>query len=254
MTEDTQQQLDSIFFIFKEMTEDKRPLYEASTPKLLARIESTSLKFFIFSLLLLIAFSALSNAFSAIKEHKDFVFLILSAPMGISWFTYILSVVAGVIFIYFRQRKIPGKHSLIMKRIQRDIEEDYGHVVSLKKYPKHLLEYAFMQYKATWNVMNDRTALIVGDLKKLGLMPALAAAALSASRLIKEDANLILWLPVAMATCMYLVAFIAMASRERLHYVTEIISYVISQAEGATCATEDDRLKKQAQEPVITQR
>ncbi len=76
--------------------------------------------------------------------------------------------------------------------------------------------------------------------KKFGLMPALAAAALSASRLIKEDANLLLWLPVAMATCMYLIAFIAIASRERVHYVMETISYVISQIEDTKAISKDE--------------
>ncbi|MBB5941910.1 hypothetical protein [Xanthomonas sp. 3307] len=241
MRESTQQQLNSIFQIFQEMTEDKLPLYEASTPKFLAKCESISLKLLIVFLFIITVFSASSKILSTSQENKIYFFWILYIPLAFSWLVYITSAVSGLVAIYLRQRKIPGKHGMIMKRIQRNIEEDYDRVVKLKLYPKHLLEYAFMQYKTTWNVMNDRSALIVGDLKKFGLMPALAAAALSASRLIKEDANLMLWLPVAMATCMYLIAFAAMASRERLHYVTETISYVISQSEDKTDAVESNK-------------
>ncbi|MCC8445197.1 hypothetical protein, partial [Xanthomonas translucens] len=165
MQESTQQQLGSIFNIFRDMTEDKRPLYEASTPNFLAKCESISLKFLILFLLLIIAFAASSKILAISQENKNTVIWILYAPLAFSWLIYMISALAGLVAIYFRQRKMPGKHSMIMKQIQQDIEEDYDRIIKLKLYPKDLLEYAFMQYKATWSVMNDRTALIVGDLK-----------------------------------------------------------------------------------------
>lgn len=70
-----------------------------------------------------------------------------------------------------------------------------------------------------------------GDVRKLGLFPALAAASLSATTLLKEDSTFFLWAPVILACCFYLIAFHAFSQRERPEQVIALLEYAVQYAD-----------------------
>lgn len=133
---------------------------------------------------------------------------------------------AGHVLWRHRKQRFPG----LLARIKLDIQADANFLTQLQSYDKPTLEYALLQYRYRWNVFDGRVGLLTGDLRKLGLFPALTASAMAASTLLKNDSNMYLWMPLILAACFYLVAFHAHGRRERPQQVVDLLDYAIGHA------------------------
>lgn len=117
--------------------------------------------------------------------------------------------------------------STIPKLIQGSMQDDAPYTRQLMTYPKALLEYALLHYRHHWGVVDGRTLLIAGDIRKLGLFPGLLAISVAAPKLLIVGSNAWLWAPIILAGCFHLMAFFVMASGERRNQVIALIQYAI---------------------------
>jgi hypothetical protein len=119
------------------------------------------------------------------------------------------------------------KDHYIHERLRQDALLDWTAISHLKTYPIQLVEYALVQYKWRWETLEYRLFLFSGDLRKLGLAPAVAASAAAASTALKKDGTVLLWAPATIACCFYILSFALLAARERPKQVVELVSYAI---------------------------
>jgi hypothetical protein len=120
--------------------------------------------------------------------------------------------------------------STMLTALKNDLHHDAKFITELWTFDKATLAYGLLQYRHRWSFLEGRVAVIAGELRKLGLFPALAAVSLSAATLLKEDSNLFLWVPVIAAACIYLVALDALVSLERPQQVIQLLEYAIQHA------------------------
>ncbi|WP_235857404.1 hypothetical protein [Xanthomonas cissicola] len=57
--------------------------------------------------------------------------------------------------------------------------DDAQFLVRLAEFDKITLEYGLLHYKHRWSTVDGRVSLLVGDIRKIGIFPAFAAAATS---------------------------------------------------------------------------
>ncbi|MCE4363169.1 hypothetical protein [Xanthomonas citri] len=57
--------------------------------------------------------------------------------------------------------------------------DDAQFLVRLAEFDKITLEHGLLQYKHHWSIVDGRVALLVDDIRKIGIFPAFAAAATS---------------------------------------------------------------------------
>jgi hypothetical protein len=91
------------------------------------------------------------------------------------------------------------------------------------------MEYGLIQYRHHCGISDGRVAMLAGDIRKIGLFPALTAAAMSAAALLKEGgSNPFLWAPLILACCFYLVGFVLTNQRERASQVVALLEYAVN--------------------------
>jgi hypothetical protein len=142
------------------------------------------------------------------------------------------SLVTSAIDLYRmirRERKTP--FAAVLASFKNDLDSDADFLARLWAFDKPTLAYAFVQYSHRWNVLDGRQAVIAGDIRKLGLFPALAAAAMSAATLLKEDSMFVLWAPLILACCFYVIASWIVPLRERPAQVVALLKYAIEHAD-----------------------
>ena len=113
-------------------------------------------------------------------------------------------------------------------------------VTRLHGFPKSGLEYALLHYVFHRDGLEGRIALLSGELKKIGLFPALLAVAIGAQKVIGESTNPWLWMPVILAGCFYFMAFASSDKPEKMTQVVKLLEYAITQypdGEVSTSAT-----------------
>lgn len=138
---------------------------------------------------------------------------------------YAPTVIANALRSNHKLRK--DKNHYIHERLRQDALLDWVAISHLRIYPVQLIEYALVQYKWRWETLESRLFLFSGDLRKLGLAPAVAASAAAASTALKNDGTILLWAPATIACCFYILSFTLLASRERPKQVIELVSYAI---------------------------
>jgi hypothetical protein len=138
----------------------------------------------------------------------------------------ILSV--GTLFWLHRRQRFQTQ----LERLKHDMHDDARFLTQLRSYDKASLEYALLQYRHCWDSVDGRVALLVGDLRKLGLFPALTASSMAASTPLKNDSNMYLWMPLILAACFYLVGFYAHGRRERPQQVIDLLDYAVRHGEA----------------------
>jgi hypothetical protein len=109
------------------------------------------------------------------------------------------------------------------------LHRDAKFITQLLTFDKATLTYGLLWYRHRWSSPEGRVGLFVGDLRKLGLFPALAALIISIATLFKEDSNPYLWGPVVIVAASYLMALLIL-SRERPQQVIQLLEYAIQHA------------------------
>lgn len=109
----------------------------------------------------------------------------------------VAAVTSNALLILWKERHDP--FGTIPKLIYGSMRDDVPYVQQLMTYPKALLEYSLLQYRHHWGVVDGRTLLLAGDIRKLGLFPGLLAIFVAAPKLLSAGSNAWLWAPIVLA-------------------------------------------------------
>ncbi|MFM0433707.1 hypothetical protein PQQ75_32195 [Paraburkholderia aspalathi] len=168
-------------------------------------------------------------------------------PGGARWLAgMIMAAIATAGLILFILSTIPSLLGIrrdpfgaVLRAVDTDIR-GYAHFLALlASYPKSLLEYALMQYRFHRDAFEARIALTSGDLKKIGLFPAWLAVAAGAQKL-TTTGNPWLWMPVVLAGCFYLLAFVFSDKPQQMTRVVSLLEHVVSYYDDYSCDGETD--------------
>lgn len=217
--------LNKIFETLNEMTSAKHIESTFSPSKKLQKLENLLITLTAGSLILVVIATFLSSRFSHALFRPEIVLFLYIAYIALS-ILYVITMIFSLVQTFINQRKNP--YSIIMQRFKLELDGDSKFLSKLESFDKSSLSFALIKYRQSWNILENRTSLLVGNLKKVGIFPVLAAASISASTLIKQDSNLYLWTPITLAIAFYIIGFIALAKRERAEHIIEILEYLIN--------------------------
>lgn len=216
--------LNELFSLLNEMTLAKHGENAFSPSKNFQLTEHILIISYLSSLLALVALIFYTREFDTppLVDQATFLLYITNIVLSIA---YLLTIIIGIAQILWKQRKNP--YSAIMQRLNYGLHGDLPFLSQLQKFDTATLQYALIQYRQSWGISENRVSLLTGNLRKLGLFPALAAASISASTLMKDDSSFLLWLPVVLAAVFSIIGFIALGQRERPQQVIELLEYAI---------------------------
>jgi hypothetical protein len=149
-------------------------------------------------------------------------------------------LIAALLYIARHRKEFsPYLNPSVKDALYRDAE----FIKQLLTFDKATLAYGLLQYSFRWSTHERDMAALVGDLRKLGLFPALAALfiSISAAILFKGDSNpslLFLRDFVAIVVIFYAMAFLAL-SRERPKQVIQLLEYAIQHADQCNATPSD---------------
>ena len=135
----------------------------------------------------------------------------------------VLVFVPIIIFIPWHRKEF-GRYLNPSKKDK--LHRDAQFIEQLLKFDKATLTYGLLWYRHHWSSPEGRVGLLVGDLRKLGLVPALAAVIISMATWYKDDSNPYLWGLVVIIATSYLMALLVL-SRERPQQVIQLLEYAI---------------------------
>ena len=218
--------LDPLFSLLQEMTLVQREDSAFQPSAQMRRLEKAILCGYLATMALLLSAAWGRHAWPSQKLAASVS--PLYTVMLLFGLAYLLTATFNVGHLLWRHRRqrFPG----LLARIKLDIQADADFLTQFGSYDKATLEYALLQYRHRWDIFDGRVGLLTGDLRKLGLFPALTASAMAASTLLKYDSNMYLWMPLILAACFYLVAFHAHGRRERPQQVVDPLDYAVRHA------------------------
>ncbi|AZU14339.1 hypothetical protein AC611_16985 [Xanthomonas phaseoli pv. phaseoli] len=223
------EELAALYELLEEMTlaEDKK--FSSLSSEWLKKIENWLMISFLITILVILGFAALY------RYGPDAPVVNMIGAMQVA--NWVLLFIALLYFVtlsigfyqFFRQHRRKS-FALILRRLESDLLDDAQFLGRLDEFDKTTLEYGLLQYKHRWSTVDGRVSLLVGDIRKIGIFPAFAAAAISATILAKQDSSFMLWAPLILACCFYLIAFYATGRRERPDQVIALLELVIRHA------------------------
>ncbi|MCE7521203.1 hypothetical protein LZG37_24005 [Halomonas titanicae] len=226
--------LNELFTLLNEMTLAKHGDNAFSPSKNFQTIEKMLIIAYLCSLLLLVSAAIYVREFTEITEALQVILYLYLFNLALS-IAYLVTITSGLISIFCKQRKAP--YSAIMYRLRLDMQGDADFLKKLYDFEKHILEYGLIQYRQSWGISENRVTLLAGNLRNLGLFPALAAASIAASKLIQEGSSLPLWLPIILAAIFSIMGAYALGQRERPQQVIELIEYAIKNSNENTSSS-----------------
>lgn len=224
------EKLDALFQLLKEMTLCSRGNGVSGFSRWMRRIGTWLIIAFVvtMALLVIVALGYRSRPNPPGPNLPDAINCIYL--VGILWaMLYMLTIVADVVATLWRSyRKHP--HA-ILDRLHDDLLEDAKFLARLQSFDKPTLEYGRIQYRHNYAIADGRVTLLAGDLRKIGLFPALVAAAAAAAALLKSGMGAsLLWAPLILACCFYLVSLVVTGRRERVAQVIALVEHGIAHA------------------------
>lgn len=223
--------LNELFTLLNEMTLAKHGENAFSPPKNFQTIEKVLIITYTLSLLILVSAAIYVREFIETTEATQAILYLYLFNLSIS-IAYLITITSGLIVIFWKQRKAP--HSAIMYRLSFDMQGDAEFLKKLYSFDKHILEYGLIQYRQSWGISENRVSLLAGNLRNLGLFPALAAASIAASKLIEEGSSLPLWLPIILAAVFSIMGAYALGQRERPQQVIELLEYAVQHSKESS--------------------
>ncbi|ANF58669.1 hypothetical protein [Halotalea alkalilenta] len=223
------QMLTSLFQLLDEMTRANKYIDQLQPSPRGRRVETRLLLVYVGAAVLLggaIAISQLAAAPAWIGEAVPW--LAIAMPLlGVAFICVAIYNNLGVLW----QRKKQG-FGAVYPLAKRMLLEDARYVERLRTYPKAMLEYGLLQYRHRWGLTENRATLLVGDIRKLGLFPALIALAVAAHGMAGSlDNPWLLWGMVIAVGCFYFIAIGVSSFGERRAQVADLLQYAIDHAE-----------------------
>ncbi|MFB9038438.1 hypothetical protein [Xanthomonas arboricola] len=231
------EELAALYELLEEMTlaEDKKL---ASLPsEWLKRIENWLMISFVITILVFLCFAGWYRYGPGAPVVKMIgVLHVTNGILIVISLLYFATISIGL-YQFIRQHRRKS-FALILRRLESDLLDDAQFLGRLAEFDKITLEYGLLQYKHRWSTVDGRVSLLVGDIRKIGIFPAFAAAATSVTILAKQDSSFMLWTPLILACCFYLIAFYATGRRERPDQVIALLELVIRHAKEHDLARE----------------
>ncbi|MCA1956739.1 hypothetical protein, partial [Zymomonas sp.] len=84
-----------------------------------------------------------------------------------------------------------------------------------------------LHYKIVWKNIENRTYSIIGNIKTLGLFPALASFSIAVASWDGKDINSYLWIPIITTSILYLMAIFISEEQSSSQGVIAILEYAI---------------------------
>jgi len=218
--------LDSLFSILHEITLVERKGAAPESPSKMQLLEKYLLGGYLVVtvLLLLVALAQYMwpGPALAVAVRSFYIALVLIA-LG-----YLLSATFNEAHLVWRGRK--QRFPWLLAPMRLDLQVDAGYLAKLMAFDKPTLKYALLQYRYRFDVQDGRISSLVGDVRKLGLFPAMVASTIAASTLLKNDSNILfwMWIPLILAACFYPVAFYLYTQRERPQQVIDLLELAIA--------------------------
>lgn len=231
------EKLNALFPLLKEMTLQAKKADSPFSPSRAAQhIERGLLIGFAATMLVLVAAVAWYQRPSQPPPHDlpgsvaaIYLFGMLLAILYVAAVT-----VNGVRIVWrYRHERFPA----ILGALEIDLKADDAFLTRLRAFDKPTLEYGLIQYRNHWGVSDKRLGSLAGDIRKIGLFPALTAAAMTAATLMKDGNNVLFWAPLILTCCFYLMGFIVVNQRERPEQVITLLEYAVTYAGEPTEAT-----------------
>lgn len=225
-----QEKIDALITLLERMAQDRyaRAKTMSASPQMRA-FERWSLGVYVAILLLIAVLGGLYRYGIGDSETIYAIVFYLSAALNVS-----VPLCLGV--YVFRSGRILWREK---KRIvagalevsSQDALRDASYVQELCTYSKAQLEYAFVHCRHAWGMAEGRAALLNGDLRKLGLLPAVLATLAAVPKLLDSASNPLFWASSIGIGAIYLMTFYVFGSSERRTHVLGLLQYAIDHTE-----------------------
>lgn len=225
------EKLDALFQLLQEMTLCVRKGVASRSTRWMERVEKTLMLACITTMIgvaiVAVWYRLASNQpLHGVPEPLEIIYLVGMLLAAL----YVITAVFNLAGMIWRQRH--ERFAAILRPLKKDLPGDVDFLVQLGDFDKPTLTYGLIQYRHQYWVSDGRVAMLAGDIRKIGLFPALMAVAVAAAALLKESgSNPFLWAPVILAGCFYLVGVVIVGQRERANQVIALLEYAIGQAD-----------------------
>lgn len=221
--------LDALFQLLKEMTVPPRKNVSPLPMPLMRRIANGMMIALVAATFLLVIAAgyqfhspAPSRSAVVVTSFLAFVTLLLA-------FLYPIIATIDVAWTAWRRR---GEYfPLIFEALEKSLQTDARFLTRLWEFDKPTLEYGLIQYRYHWSIPDRRIGSLVGDIRKIGLLPALVTIGLAAHTIIKADSHPYVWMLLATTGAFYALGFFAMNQHERTDQVIAVVEYAIRHAD-----------------------
>ncbi len=218
----SQEEMEHISSIITNMISIKYDEYTFKWSHSLRLIEQKSVYTVIFSTLLTI----LSAFYIYISSDNSFF---MRAIVIFGHLTYTFSSISYIVSATIIIVQLHRHHSShTFAAINSDASNNIEYLQKLSRFTKPTLEWYLLHYRHHWECIDKRVALRIGDLPKIGLLPALMAASVVASTLIKYESNIVLWTPMIIFCLFYIVGFFNSNNRNRHKQAIAVLEYTIA--------------------------
>lgn len=227
------EKLDALFQLLKEMTLCSRGNDVSGFSRWIQQIGKWLIIIFVSTMALFVIVALWYRSRSDQPVHRVPGLVNDIYLMGMLWAVlYVLTIIADVVVTVCRSYR--QRFQGILVRLQGDLLGDTDFLARLQSFDKPTLEYGLIQYRHNYGIADGRIAMVAGDLRKIGLFPALATAAMAAATLLKDNVEAsLLWAPLILTCCFYLVSIVTIGRRERVGQVVALVEYSISHAEDS---------------------
>ncbi|WP_307734437.1 hypothetical protein [Xanthomonas albilineans] len=225
-----QESLVSLFSLLQEMTFVNRDKEIFISPVWIRQMEIIT-GYFYFGVAIAFLVSAFFQYMLPSPINLFLVYLFYDA-LCIFGIACVFSLVLSQIVSFWVNRK--RGLSIQFFRLKIDMLADANFLDKLQCYDKAVLEYALLKYRNSFNMLDIRAGLLIGDLRKIGLFPASIVLVIAASTLIKNNNSIYFGAPLILAAIFYLVGIIFRARQERAEQVIDLLDYAILHSEVVT--------------------
>ncbi|MBD8898380.1 hypothetical protein [Rhodanobacter sp. DHG33] len=226
-----QEKLDALFQLLQEMTLCVRKSTASTSMRWMEHIEKALMLAFITTMISLAIVAvwyrfASNQPLHGVPEPVEIIYLIGMLLAAL----YMVTTIINIASMFWGHRH--ERFATILRPLKKDLVADADFLARLKDFDKPTLAYGLVQYRHHHEVSDGRVAMLAGDIRKIGLFPALMAVAVAAATLLKQGgSNPFLWAPVILACCFYLVGVVVIGQRERASQVIALLEYAVGQVD-----------------------